>query len=82
MNKAKVIEVSGKLEGEKVLSADIFGVSYDDRFINEALKEYLRKNFTGSTKTKGEVRGGGKKPYRQKGTGNARQGSIRTPLKP
>ncbi|MDO9513004.1 MAG: 50S ribosomal protein L4 [Elusimicrobiota bacterium] len=82
MNKAKVIEESGQLAGEKTLSADIFGVSYDDRFINEALKEYLRKNFTGSTKTKGEVRGGGRKPYRQKGTGNARQGSIRTPLKP
>ena len=82
MNKAKVIEESGKLEGAKELSADIFGVAYDDRFINEALKEYLRKNFTGSAKTKGEVRGGGKKPYRQKGTGNARQGSTRTPLKP
>jgi len=82
MNKAKTIEKSGGLKGAKDLNADIFGVSYDDRFINEALKEYLRKNFTGSTKTKGEVRGGGRKPYRQKGTGFARQGSIRTPLKP
>ncbi|MEA2082258.1 MAG: 50S ribosomal protein L4 [Elusimicrobiota bacterium] len=82
MNKARIIEESGKLSGTKVLNADIFGVDYDDRFINEALKEYLRKNFTASTKTKGEVRGGGKKPYRQKGTGYARQGSIRTPLKP
>ncbi|MCD6311495.1 MAG: 50S ribosomal protein L4 [Elusimicrobia bacterium] len=82
MNKAKIIEESGKLSGGKDLSAGIFGVSYDDRFINEALKEYLRKNFTASTKTKGEVRGGGRKPYRQKGTGFARQGSIRTPLKP
>ncbi|MBU4134124.1 50S ribosomal protein L4, partial [bacterium] len=82
MTKAKIIETSGAISGAKDLRPEIFGVHYNDCFINEAMKEYLRKNFTGSTKTKAEVRGGGRKPYRQKGTGNARQGSIRTPLKP
>ncbi|PIU17926.1 MAG: 50S ribosomal protein L4 [Elusimicrobia bacterium CG08_land_8_20_14_0_20_44_26] len=80
MNKAKIIGSDGKIAGTIELAENVFGVIYRKEFMNEAMKEYLRKDFKASTKTKAEVSGGGKKPWRQKGTGRARAGSIRSPL--
>jgi len=77
---AKIILEDGSLKGKKELSPEVFAVPVKKEFLNEVLNEYLKKDITASTKTKGEVRGGGKKPWRQKGTGRARVGSIRSPL--
>ncbi|MFH1352853.1 MAG: 50S ribosomal protein L4 [bacterium] len=81
MKNAKVILASGEIKGEKELGKEIFGISFKKEFMNEAVKEYQRRDTTSSTLTKGEVRGGGRKPYRQKGTGLSRAGSIRSPLR-
>ena len=81
MKNAKVIQASGEIKGEKELGKEIFGVPFKKEFMNEAVKEYQRRDTTSATLTKGEVRGGGRKPYRQKGTGLARAGSIRSPLR-
>lgn len=81
MKNAKVILAGGEIKGEKELGKEIFGVSFKKEFMNEAVKEYQRRDTTSSTLTKGEVRGGGRKPYRQKGTGLSRAGSIRSPLR-
>lgn len=64
------------------LNADVFDVPVRKDAIHTVVKWQLacRRQGTHKTKTKGEVRGGGKKPFKQKGTGNARQGSIRSPL--
>lgn len=66
------------------LRDDVFGVDVNVALVHQVLKAQLagRRQGTAKTKTKSEVRGGGKKPFRQKGTGNARQGSIRSPLQP
>jgi len=66
------------------LRDDVFGVSVNVPLVHQVLKAQLagKRQGTAKTKTKGEVRGGGKKPFRQKGTGNARQGSLRSPLQP
>jgi large subunit ribosomal protein L4 len=75
-------------EKEKVgtieLRDDIFSVQVNVPLVHQVLKAQLagRRQGTASTKCKGEVRGGGRKPFRQKGTGNARQGSTRSPLQP
>lgn len=75
-------------QNEKVgtiqLRDDIFGVDVNVPLVHQVLKAQLanRRQGTAKTKTKGEVRGGGRKPFKQKGTGNARQGSIRSPLNP
>jgi len=63
------------------LSDDIFGVEVNTHVMYEAVKNYLanQRQGTQSAKTRGEVRGGGRKPWRQKGTGRARQGSTRSP---
>ena len=81
MKNAKVILASGEVKGEKKLGVDVFGVSFKKEFMNEAFKEYQRKDMSSSTLTKSGVSGGGRKPYRQKGTGLARAGSIRSPLR-
>jgi large subunit ribosomal protein L4 len=72
----------GKKKQEVVLNPDIFGVRINARLIELVRNAYsanLRRG-TASTKTRGEVRGGGKKPWKQKGTGNARHGSNRSPI--
>lgn len=73
------------IEGKKVSSVDlkeeIFGIEPNEAVVHSVLVNYLanQRHGTQSTKTRAEVRGGGKKPWRQKGTGRARQGSIRAP---
>lgn len=73
------------VEGKKVSSVDlkeeIFGIEPNEAVVHSVLVNYLanQRHGTQSTKTRAEVRGGGKKPWRQKGTGRARQGSIRAP---
>ena len=73
------------IEGKKVKSIDlkeeIFGIEPNEAIVHSVLVNYLanQRQGTQSTKTRAEVRGGGRKPWRQKGTGRARQGSIRAP---
>ena len=73
------------IEGKKVSTVDlkeeIFGIEPNEAVVHSVLVNYLanQRQGTQSTKTKAEVRGGGRKPWRQKGTGRARQGSIRAP---
>lgn len=64
------------------LNADHFGVKVNTGLVHEAIVAQLAnaRHSIGHTKTRGEVRGGGKKPWRQKGTGRARHGSIRSPI--
>src|SRR6478609_6398352 len=73
-----------KKVGTIQLRDDIFGVTVNIPLVHQVLKAQLanRRQGTAKTKTKSEVRGGGRKPFRQKGTGNARQGSTRSPLHP
>src|SRR5690606_2370803 len=68
--------------GEEELSDEIFGAPVNHALMHQAVRVYLanRRAGTASTRTRGEVRGGGRKPWRQKGTGRARHGSIRSPL--
>jgi large subunit ribosomal protein L4 len=72
---------SGQAEGTVELPAEVFDVQTNVPLIHQVVVAQLAaaRQGTHSTKTRGEVRGGGKKPYRQKGTGRARQGSIRAP---
>jgi len=64
------------------LSDAVFGAEVNHALVHQVIKAQLadRRQGTAKTKTKGEIRGGGRKPFKQKGTGNARQGSIRSPL--
>jgi len=73
--------MQGEAVGEVTLSEDIFGVEPNIEAIHAVVKNHLanRRQGTQSALTRAEVRGGGAKPYRQKGTGRARQGSNRTP---
>ena len=80
--KALLYSKEGKKKVEVVLNPAVFGVRINDRLLELVRNAYsanLRKG-TVDTKTRGEVRGGGKKPWKQKGTGNARHGSIRSPI--
>jgi len=82
MVKVKVYNLEGKEVEEMKLDPEIFGVKVNSALIHqvvEAQQANARINLA-HTKTKGEVRGGGKKPWRQKGTGRARAGSSRSPL--
>lgn len=81
MPTAKVYNMSGQVTGEVELSDAIFGIEPNNQAIFASVKNYLgnQRQGTQSALTRGEVSGGGKKPYRQKGTGSARQGSTRTP---
>jgi len=77
----KVYDMKGEETGDIELSDDVFGVEPNEDVMHAAVVNYLanQRQGTQSTKTRGEVSGGGKKPCRQKGTGRARQGSTRAP---
>ena len=81
MANVKMYNMKGEEVGDLELSDKVFGAEYNEPLIHEAVVAYLANNRQGtkSALTRTEVRGGGKKPWRQKGTGNARQGSIRAP---
>lgn len=81
MPKVALYDITGSQIGDVELSDDIFGVEINTHVMYEAVKNYLanQRQGTQSAKTRAEVRGGGRKPWRQKGTGRARQGSIRSP---
>ena len=81
MPSIKVYRMDGSEAGEMQLSDKIFGAEYNEPLIHQAVVTRLanERQGTKSTLTRTEVRGGGAKPWRQKGTGRARQGSIRAP---
>jgi len=75
------MDISGKTVGNIDLNPAIFDIEINEHAVHMAVVQYLanQRQGTKSTKTRAEVRGGGRKPWRQKGTGRARQGSIRSP---
>ena len=77
----KIVNMSGKEVGELTLSDKLFGADVNGAVLHAAVRTYLmnQRQGTQSTLTRTEVSGGGKKPWRQKGTGRARQGSTRAP---
>lgn len=81
MSKATVYNMTGEQTGEIELSDAVFGVEPNKFALHEAVVNYLanQRQGTQSTLTRSEVSGGGRKPWKQKGTGHARQGSIRAP---
>jgi len=81
MLKVKMYDMTGKELGTKDLSEAVFGIEPNMAVLHEAVKNYLanQRQGTQSTLTRTEVAGGGRKPWRQKGTGHARQGSTRAP---
>lgn len=78
----KVYEFNGERAGEMELSAKVFDTPVHMSAIHQAVVAHLAncRQGTHSTKTRGDVSGGGRKPWRQKGTGHARQGSTRSPI--
>ena len=76
-----VKDLSGKKTGTVTLDDDLFGIEPNGAVLHQVVTAQLaaRRAGTQSTKTRAEVRGGGAKPWKQKGTGRARQGSIRSP---
>ena len=80
----EVINQEKKKVGTIDLRDDVFAVDVNVPLVHQVLKAQMagRRQGTAKTKTKSEVRGGGRKPFKQKGTGNARQGSSRSPLQP
>ena len=81
MPKIDVYDVDGKKLKSIELKEEVFGIKPNEAVVHSVLLNYLanQRQGTQSTKTRSEVRGGGRKPWRQKGTGRARQGSIRAP---
>ncbi len=81
MPKVDVYNIEGKKVSDLELKEEIFGIKPNEAVVHSVLVNYLanQRQGTQSTKTRSEVRGGGRKPWRQKGTGRARQGSIRAP---
>ena len=81
MPSVKVVDMTGKEVGEISLSEKLFGAEVSEPVLHAAVRAYLlnQRQGTQSTLTRTEVSGGGKKPWRQKGTGRARQGSTRSP---
>ena len=81
MPKIDVYNVEGKKVSDIELNENIFGIKPNEKIVHIALVNYLanQRQGTSNTKTRAEVSGGGRKPWRQKGTGRARQGSIRAP---
>ena len=81
MAKANVYNMAGQQVGEIELSEAVFGIEPNQAVVHEVVKNHLAncRQGTQSALTRAEVSGGGKKPWRQKGTGHARQGSIRAP---
>lgn len=78
----QVYNQKGEKVGERLLSEGIFGIEPNKSVMHEAVVNYLanQRQGTFSNKTRAEVRGGGRKPWRQKGTGRARHGSSRSPI--
>ena len=81
MPKIDVYDINGKKVSDVELNEKVFGIEPNETIVHSVLVNYLanQRQGTQSTKTRSEVRGGGRKPWRQKGTGRARQGSIRAP---
>ena len=81
MPKIDVYDMKGKKVSDIELADSVFGIEPNENIVHSVLKNYLanQRQGTQSTKTRAEVSGGGKKPWRQKGTGRARQGSTRAP---
>ena len=81
MPKVDVYDIKGKKVSDIELADSVFGIKPNENIVHAVLVNYLanQRQGTQSTKTRAEVRGGGRKPWRQKGTGRARQGSIRAP---
>ncbi len=81
MPNLKVVDIKGKEVSSMELSDAVFGIKPNEAVVHAAVVNYLanQRQGTQSTLTRTEVRGGGRKPWRQKGTGHARQGSIRAP---
>ena len=81
MANVNVYDMAGNVVAETTLSDDVFGIEPNVSAMHAVVKNYLanQRQGTQSTLTRSEVRGGGRKPWRQKGTGHARQGSIRAP---
>ena len=82
MPSAKVIDPSGAVTGERALPEELFGGGVNPAVMHQVVRAQLaaERRGTASTKTRSEVRGGGQKPWRQKGTGRARHGSVRSPI--
>ncbi len=82
MSKVKMVNVNGEKIKDLTLNKNVWGVEPNDSVLYDAIKltRNAQRQGTSSTKTRSEVRGGGRKPWRQKGTGNARHGTIRSPL--
>ena len=78
----KLLNLKGEEVGKVALPETLFAVKPDPCFIHEVMKHYLANKHRGTacTKTRSEVSGGGKKPWKQKGTGRARAGSTRSPI--
>jgi large subunit ribosomal protein L4 len=76
-----VVDMNGKKVSTQKLNEAVFGIEPNEAIVHSVLVNFLanQRQGTQSTKTRSEVRGGGRKPWRQKGTGRARQGSIRAP---
>ena len=81
MPKVDLLNMEGKKVGTVELAESVFAVEVNENAMHEVVLNYLanQRQGTQSTKTRSEVSGGGKKPWKQKGTGRARQGSIRAP---
>ena len=79
MPKIDVYNIEGKKVSDLELNESVFGIEPNEKIVHSVLVNYLanQRQGTANTKTRAEVSGGGRKPWRQKGTGNARQGSIR-----
>ena len=77
-----IYKIDGKKSGTITLPKNVFGLSWNADLVKQVSDSLLsaRRKPIAHTKTRGEVRGGGKKPWQQKGTGRARHGSIRSPL--
>jgi large subunit ribosomal protein L4 len=82
MARAKILDAAGKVAGQRDLPDELFGGEVNRALMHQAVVTQLAgaRAGTASTKTRSEVRGGGRKPWRQKGTGRARHGSIRSPI--
>ncbi len=82
MPSVDILDLSNKKVGSLDLSDEVFGAPVNEALLYEAVRHYLAgvRRGTASTKTRHEVAGSGKKLWRQKGTGRARMGSIRSPL--
>ena len=81
MPKIDVYNIEGKKVSDIELADSVFGIEPNEKIVHSVLVNYManQRQGTSNTKTRAEVSGGGRKPWRQKGTGRARQGSIRSP---